>query len=104
MKRQNYKLRFLPIFEDDLNAIIDYIVNTLKNVEAANCLVDDVENAILKRLEMPLSFPRYQSKKQRLHPYYRINVRNFSIFYVVIDNTMEVRRILYNKRDIENIL
>ncbi len=104
MKHQNYKLRFLPIFEDDLNAIVDYIVNTLKNVDAANRLIDDVECAILKRLETPLSFPRYQSKKQRPHDYYRINVRNFSIFYVVIENTMEVRRIMYNKRDIDNIL
>ncbi len=104
MKHQNYRLRFLPIFEDDLNAIVDYIVNTLKNADAANCLIDDIEYAILKRLEMPLSFPRYQSKKQRLHHYYRINVRNFSIFYVVIDNTMEVRRILYNRRDIDNTL
>ncbi len=53
MKHQNYKLRFLPIFEDDLNAIVDYIVNTLKNVDAANRLIDDVEYAILRRLEMP---------------------------------------------------
>ncbi len=104
MKYQNYRLRFLPIFEDDLNDIVDYIINTLQNVDAANRLIDDVEYAILKRLEMPISFPRYQSKKQRPHDYYRINIRNFSIFYVVIDNTMEVRRILYNRRDIDNIL
>ncbi len=38
------------------------------------------------------------------HPYYRINVRNFSIFYVVIDNTMEVRRILYSKRNIDELI
>ncbi|PID82240.1 MAG: hypothetical protein CSB16_02285 [Clostridiales bacterium] len=53
MKHQNYRLRFLPIFEDDLNAIVDYIVNTLKNADAANRLIDDVEYAILKRLETP---------------------------------------------------
>ncbi|MDD6716076.1 MAG: type II toxin-antitoxin system RelE/ParE family toxin, partial [Firmicutes bacterium] len=42
--------------------------------------------------------------KKRLHPYYRINVRNFSVFYVVIDDTMEVRRVLYSKRDLDNLL
>lgn len=37
-------------------------------------------------------------------PYYRINVRNFSVFYVVIDDTMEVRRLLYSKRNIDELL
>ncbi|EPI49529.1 hypothetical protein HMPREF1576_01431 [Gardnerella pickettii JCP7719] len=40
----------------------------------------------------------------REHPYYRINVRNFSVFYVVIDDTMEVRRLLYSKRNIDVLL
>jgi len=67
-------------------------------------LIDDIELAIVKRLEMPLSFAPYQSSKIKNHPYYRINVRNFSIFYVVIDNTMEVRRILYSKRNIDELI
>lgn len=30
----------------------------------------------------------------------RISVKNFTIFYVVIGDTMEVRRILYSRRDL----
>ena len=67
-------------------------------------MIDDIELAIVKRLEMPLSFAPYQSSKIKNHPYYRINVRNFSIFYVVIDNIMEVRRILYSKRNIDELI
>lgn len=67
-------------------------------------MIDDIELAIVKRLEMPLSFAPYQSSKIKNHPYYRINVRNFSIFYVVTDNTMEVRRILYSKRNIDELI
>lgn len=104
MESKHYQLSFLPLFEEDLNAIVDYISNTLHSPSAAERLVDDVELAILKRLETPLAFSPYPSVKKRKYPYYRINVRNFSIFYVVIDTTMEVRRILYNKRDIDNIL
>ncbi len=99
-----HNLTFLPLFEEDLNEIIDYITHNLKNPEAAHKLVNDVEQAILERLYAPTSFAKYYSKKEREHPYYRIYVRNFSIFYVVIGNTMEVRRILYSKRDINNIL
>lgn len=104
MNKQNYNLTFLPLFENDLLEITDYITNVLQNPDAAYRLVDDIESAIVKRLEAPLSFAPYPSSKIRKHPYYRINVRNFSIFYVVIDNTMEVRRLLYSKRNIDELL
>lgn len=104
MNQKSYKLTFLPLFEEDLNEIVDYISLKLKNPEAAIRLVDDIEIAIDNRLKMPLAFAPYQSSKKREHPYYRINVRNFSIFYVVIDDCMEVRRILYSKRNIDEFI
>lgn len=51
MGNKAYRLTFLPLFEDDLNEIVDYITFELNNHEAANRLVDDVESAILKRLD-----------------------------------------------------
>ena len=101
---KKYKLSVLPLFEEDLNEIVDYISTDLQNPSAADRLIDDIEFAINKRLEAPLSFAPYPSSKKRPHPYYRINVRNFSVFYVVIDDTMEVRRVLYSKRDLDKLL
>ena len=37
--------------------------------------------------------------KERKYPYYRIYAGSYIVYYAAIDNTMEVRRILYNKRD-----
>ena len=104
MKTNHYKLVFLPLFEQDLNEIIEYITNTLNQPIAANRLVNDIEQAILKRRKSPLAFAPYPSTKKRKFPYYRINVHNFAIFYVVIDDTMEIRRILYAKRNIAALL
>ena len=101
---KKYKLSFLPLFEEDLNEIVDYISTDLQNPSAADHLMHDIESAINKRLEAPLSFAPYPLLKKRPHLYYRINVRNFSIFYVVIDDTMEVRRVLYSKRDLDKLL
>ena len=53
-------------------------------------MVDDIESAILKRLENPLAFEPYRSAKRREYPYYRIYVRNYVVYYVVIGNVMEV--------------
>ncbi|MEQ0487926.1 type II toxin-antitoxin system RelE/ParE family toxin [Anaerococcus murdochii] len=104
MQKKTYKLRFLPLFAEDLLEITTYISSNLQNPEAANILVNEIEDAIDKRLENPFIFAPYNSRKPRINPYYRIYVKNYTIFYVVIDDIMEVRRILYSKRDFDNIL
>lgn len=40
----------------------------------------------------------------REHEYYRIYVKNYVVYYVVIGNVMEVRRIVYGKRDRERLV
>jgi len=104
MENKRYILRMLPMFEDDLNETIDYISEKLQNPNTALKLVNDIETAILNRLDNPLSFEAYRSSKKRTHKYYRIYIRNFTVYYVVIDNVMEVRRLLYSARDINSLL
>ena len=99
MNEKHYELRFLPLFEDDLDEIVDYITYRLKNPAAAERLVDEVETAILERLPCAEFFEPFHSVRKRQYPYYRIQVRNFTVFYVVIGNVMEVRRILYSRRN-----
>lgn len=101
MNGKRYKLRILPLFEDDLNEIVDYIGIRLQNPIAAENFVDAVERAIWDRLSCAEAFEPYPSAKERRYPYYRIQVKNYTIFYVVIGDTMEVRRILYSRRNIE---
>ena len=98
---KKYQLRYLPVFREDLQEAIEYISKVLHNPTAAKRLLDDTERAILERLNAPESFQPYVSRKQRAHAYYRINIRDFSVFYVVVGDAMEVRRFIYSKRDIE---
>ena len=97
MSEKRYELRFLPLFEEDLDEIVDYITLRLRNPTAANALIDAVETAINERLSCAEAFEPYHSTRERRYPYYRIYVKNFIVFYVVIGNVMEVRRILYGK-------
>jgi len=101
---KQYKLRYLPLFEHDLSAARDYIANNLQNPAAALRLMDDTEKAILKRLDNPLSFMPYHSSKDRRYPYYRIHIRNYTVFYVVIGDVMEVRRFIYSRRNLPEIV
>ena len=53
---------------------------------------------------MPLSFEPFKSNKCRKDTYYRIYVGNYTVFYVVIDDVMEVRRLIYSKRDLDRLI
>ena len=102
MNEKAYTVRVMPAFVADMRAIRDYISFDLQNPEAAERLTADVRKAIEVRAEAPLAFEPYHSKKERRYAYYRILVRNYLILYVVADDVMEIRRILYNRRDWKN--
>ena len=100
--KKNYKLRYLPLFYEDLKETVEYISFKLSNQNAALKLLDDVENAIIERLSNADSYESYKSLKNRQTKYYYIKIRNFMIFYVVLcendEYIMEVRRFLHKDR------
>ena len=101
MGETTYTLSYLPLFYDDLEESVVYISDVLCNAEAANDLIDAVEKAILKRLPNAESFEPFHSRNERKYPYYRIYVKNYTIYYVVLPvgkgkKIMEVRRMLHN--------
>ena len=109
MANMKYRLRYLPLFYKDLEEKIIYIAVELQNEKAANDLLSEVERAILERQPVAESFEPYRSLRERRYPYYRIYVKNFVVYYVVIDDEgddkiMEVRRFLYNKQDVKGLL
>lgn len=101
---KNYSLRYLPLFYEELGETVAYISETLNNPKAANDLLNKVEAAILERLPVAEAFEPYHSIKERRYPYYRIYVDNYIIYYVVINDIldvpiMEVRRFLYKSQN-----
>ena len=68
MDNIQYKLRYLPLFYDDLAEAVDYISVKLQNPDSAKKLIDLTEQAIINRLDNPTVFQPIQTKKQRKHP------------------------------------
>lgn len=99
-----YKVRYLPIYERDVSEVMKYIKNELQNPIAARKLFEEMNQAVADRLSAPLAFEPYHSKKSRKNPYYRIRVKNYIIYYVVIDDVVELRRFVYNRRNIESLI
>ena len=100
---KRYKLQYLPLFWDDLNAAVSYIDNVLNNRSAAERLLDEVEFKILECAKHPLFAPTYRRDGDEHSAYRWFAVGSYMVFYVVIGDVMEVRRFLYGDRDLTKV-
>ena len=104
MENHKYEIRYTSTFINQFNNILKYFVNKLNNKIAAENFYKKVVREIEKRSESPESYKKYSEIKKRKNAYYRIYVNNYTIFYIVKDNAMELRKIIYSKRDFNNLI
>lgn len=97
-----FEIKYTELFYQDLMTILNYIKYELGNIQAANNLFDRIIEEVSSRACNPESYERYRSLNGNI--YYRIYVKNYTIFYVVQDKIVEVRRILYGRRDINKFI
>ncbi|MBQ9348484.1 MAG: type II toxin-antitoxin system RelE/ParE family toxin [Oscillibacter sp.] len=101
--KRKYKLRIHHRFSEQVAEILEYIARKLNNPIAAEAFEKKIEEAVLDRLPFAESFQIYQFDEQTSTPYYTIPVKNYTILYVVIDDVMEVRQIVYSRRNWRNL-
>ncbi len=101
---KKYRIVYLPLFYKDLDNITEYIKYQLKNKIAADNFVNKLEKEINQRAFSPNSYEEYISIRKRNNKYYRIYVDNYTVFYTVKDDTMEIRRILYSRRNFDKLI
>ncbi len=104
MANKRYEIRYLPTFISQFNNILYYITYELKNKIVADNLYSEVVKQIEIRSEAPESYEVFKTIRNGEIKYYKINVRNYTIFYVVKDCVMEIRRIYYSQRNFENLI
>ena len=92
-----YTVEYLETFRRELDEAADYIAFELGNPDASIGLVNDVEETIARTARAPLVIRPYGTDLESGDVYYRINVGNFSIFYVIIGSVMEVRWFRYSR-------
>lgn len=104
MAKNKYTIKYTETFVKQFNNILKYFIYKLQNKIAAENFYDEVIKEIEKRSEYLESFEKYNSKKKRKNTYYRIYVKNYTIFYIIKDNAMEVRRILSSRRNFDKLI
>lgn len=104
MAKNKYKIKYTDTFIKQFNNILKYFIYKLQNKIAAENFYDEIIKEIEKRNEYPESFEKYYSRIKRKNTYYRIYVKNYTIFYTVKDDVMEVRRILSSRRNFDKLI
>jgi plasmid stabilization system protein ParE len=99
-----YIIKYLPVARKDLIEIIGYISEKLEAPKAALNFIDEFEKKILGLRINPYSHRLYRPSKPIDTEYRLLSVKNYLVFYVVVDNIVEIHRIIYNKRNLSETI
>jgi addiction module RelE/StbE family toxin len=96
----------MPMAEEDLDGIFDYIANTLEAPVAANRLMTKIERAIQGLKETPRIGPKCRDETLDKKGYRKLIVDEYRAFYLVNDEEriVIVMRVIYGRRNYTALL
>ena len=99
---QTYKVRIYPTAKQDMREIVQYL-NTLSQ-ESALANYDLLVEKIAGLAQMPERCPQLNDLALRAKGYRYLLVKNYLVFFVVAGDTVQIRRVLYARRDYRALL
>ena len=101
-----YKVCLTEPAENDLRDIARYISSQLNAPVNALNMIRTIKAAIVKLESMALSYPLVRDERLASLGYRLLPVNSYIAFYIVNEreNTVDVDRILYSRRDWRNLL
>ena len=98
------KFKFTDKAENDFDEILNYISNKLCNFQAANDLFNEIFKTIHNIIAFPQSFPLLENEYVRNRNIRKAIINNYNLYYVIENNILVVLRIIYNKRDLLELI
>ena len=99
---EKYRVKIYPAAKQDLLDIVDYL-NTLSQ-DTALRYYDLLTEEIAGLSSMPGRCSRPKDLALAAKGYRCLLVKNYLVFYVVDRDTVQIRRILYGRRDYSSLL
>ena len=98
------KFIFTDKAEADLDEILNYISNKLCNYQAANDLFNKIFKTIDNIIAFPLIYPLLENEYIRNKNTRKAIIGNYNLYYVIENNIIIILRIIYNKRDLSELI
>ena len=99
---RSYDIRYLPVAEDDLNEIVDYLLE--HSINAANLFIDELEGLEEQLSMFPESATPMRNKKLRSKGYRMVVISEYLLFYTLRNETVYIMRIIHGKRNYLSLL
>lgn len=101
-----YKVIIEFLAERDLHGLLYYITDTLKEPVMARRVYTSIKEQILTLKSLPLRHSVVQEQPYATKGVRKLLVENYIAFYIIDEEKCEVHilRILYNRREWQNIL
>jgi addiction module RelE/StbE family toxin len=99
-----HKIHYLPIALDDLKSIVRYITYNLESPRSAERLISKVKKEVQKIANNPFRYHLFVSREKLKHEYRVLHIDNYSFFYTVGRDKIEIHRVIHALRDISQIL
>lgn len=99
---EHYNIEIFPTAKQDLLDIISYL-NTL-SPDTALKYYDLLIEGIGGLSDLPERYPHPKDLALKAKGYRYLLVKNYLVFYVVSGKTVQIRRILYARRDYSSLL
>lgn len=99
---ESYRVRIYPAAKRDLLEIIDYL-NTLSQ-DAALRYYDLLTEQIASLAHLPERCPKPKDLALAAKGYRYLIAKDYLVFYLISGDTVQIRRILYGRRDYRSLL
>jgi len=99
-----YKVKLTELAKQDLRNIYEYVAFDIMEPGVAENLKNRIIDGLKSLREMPHRCPIYQEEPWKSRELRRINIGNYSGFYLVDKKVVQVIRIVYGGRDVATIL
>lgn len=99
---KKFVLRYLPVAEDDLISILDWIAKDSPN--RALKFIDKLEARISKLELFPFLGRIPRNSKLRNYGYLVLIIEEYFVFYILKRNVIEIHRVIRTSRDLDKII
>lgn len=94
-----HKIVYVPLAEADILDAVEYITFMLEAPQAANDLLDALDEAIRRIAEFPYAHELYWTDRPMRDEIRKAPIKNYVLYYAVYQDRVEIRRFLHGRRD-----
>ena len=98
-----YNITYLPLAETDILDAVDYIAGKLDAPQAAQALLDELDDTVERISKYPYAHELYRTARPMRDEIRKVPVKGYVLYYAVLEDTVEIRRFLHCRRDRQNL-